>query len=129
MIHDVHRRIARDRERKPWLWVITQDSADYHVCVWKLDAEDVALVEAWERQSTLRRAHGLSELAVPEDRLIDPVPRRMTVNDLNDARTFLTTRDDPALTWHVDEFFHAIDAARYSSGLGMRRALDSHGPV
>ena len=122
MRQDVHRRVARDSEGRPWLWIITQDDADYHVCVWKLEADDVALVEEWERQATLRHAHGLSELPVPEDRLSNPVPRKLTVQSLEAARALLSRDNDLALAWHADEFFHAIDGVRYSPGRGKLRA-------
>lgn len=128
MSHDVHRRIARDSRGTPWLWIVTRDDADYRVCVWRLDAEDVALVEEWERQTTLRRAHGLSELPVPDERLAHPVPRILTVQDLNDARALLSPENEPALAWHMDEFFHAIDASRHSSGRGMRRVRPADSP-
>ena len=118
MKHDIHRRVARDSEGRRWLWIITQDSTGYHVCVWKLRAKDVAFVEDWERQATLRHAHGLPELPVPEDRLSNPVPQTLTVQDLDGARALLSRDNEPGLAWHVDEFFHAIDATRYSPGRG-----------
>jgi hypothetical protein len=116
----VHRRIARETDGRPWLWIITRDDADYHVCVWQLEREDLPLVTDWERQARLRQSHGLSKLAAPDDRLSNPVPRTLTVRNLDDARTLLS-RDEPALTWHVDEFFHSIDAERYPPGREVRR--------
>ena len=121
MRHNVHRRVARDSEGRPWLWIITQDHAGYHVCVWQLDANDVPIIAEWERQATLRHAHGLSELPVPEDRLSNPVPQTLTVQDLDAARALLSRENEPALAWHVDEFFHAIDAVRYAAGRGRLR--------
>lgn len=127
MHEDVHRRIARDSKGAAWLWTVTRENADYHVCVWRLESEDVVIVEDWERQSSLRRAHGLSELPVPDDRLAHPVPTLLTVQDLNAARALLSRNNEPALSWRVDEFFHAIDRHQHSAGTGVRRSLDTEG--
>ena len=121
-LDSIHRRIARDSKGTAWLWIVTRDDAGYHVCVWPLDAEDVALVEEWERQTTLRRAHGLDELPVPDDRLTHPLPSKLTVRNLDDARALLSRDGEPALAWHVEEFFNAIDATAHESGRGMQRA-------
>ena len=120
MSQETFRRVARDGEGRSYLWVVSHDPEGYHVCVWHLTAGDLEAITAWDRMMSLRRSIDLPELPAP-DNLSNPEPDKLTVENLEDARSFLVGTQGPALAWHAQEFFHQIDPMHFDCGTGTYR--------
>jgi hypothetical protein len=67
-----------------------------------------------------RRSNGLPELPAPES-LSQREPEKLTVADIESARSFLVGDDESALAWHAQEFFHHIDPTRHENSAGISR--------